>query len=281
MVRFYLALAWLACAGDANRVKTGHRNEANKEDHARDAVAEESLRSVLLTLVPKLAPRFLGDRSGQMHARNSRRIGVVRMGKRQGSRAPPQSFNKGRLQKGQAAFEYMKKKDMAREEWINIGKESELGDETGSSLAIEAGITPRGAPLIWAVLRGDSPAERGDIDDTPLQKSVFIMQGNCQACLFPMTNAKVEKQPDGKYWFRCGLCATAYSQAGDVVDWMPARNPIEWGQKMLRKDKEQEKLTMLPTRLRDGDIELRLPDGTLTELPKNPLPPPQAPPPVR
>lgn len=156
-----------------------------------------------------------------------------------------------------------------RKEWVEVAMNDDLGAETGSTKAVEAGITPQGQRYIWALVRGSpKPAEP---DGEWAEDTVFAVDGSCRSCQFPMTNGKTEKEPDGTYSLTCGLCGSKYSMAnGAVLKFLPGENPIQWASKLANEKKGEVPMATLPTRIsKSGRIYVRLPDGTL----RDPLPP--------
>jgi hypothetical protein len=260
MGRLVCALAWLVCASLAKGVLRSQSSIADSED----VPPEERLRALLFALTPAL-----NARSGQIHPEASRRSrGVEMMPKMQRNN----KFGKKqtRKQQGEDGFRYLNEKlksqEETRREWILACADSELGDELGSTKAVEGGVSPQGQKYLWALIRGDK--DSGDLDDFTKQKSVFITQPSCPSCQWPMTKAELEKQKDGSYGIRCGLCGTMYDEKGEVLEFLPARNPVQWAQAKLNANKDPyQKLGVLPAKTIDGMVKMRLPDGTLTELP--------------
>merc|ERR1711953_760424 len=148
------------------------------------------------------------------------------------------------MQRGSGMDERMRKRmmkdDFAKDEWQFVCEDSELGAETGSTKAVEAGQSYKGTRFIWTLVRGDPESE----------KSVFALDGNCRCCLFPMINGKTEKQADGTYAMTCGLCGTQYSlDSGEVLEFLPANNPVQWASKVANEKKGPQKAGVLPTRV--------------------------------
>lgn len=158
-------------------------------------------------------------------------------------------------------------------EWVVVLNNTDLGGETGATKAVEAGVTPRGQDYLWTMGRGDPIGT--EYEDLAMQRSVFAFDGSCRICQFPMFNGKVKKEENGLYSVDCSLCGTKWSledgegiEQGDVIDWLPAKNPVQWAQKQLHKEKDQKefKQGILPVRIsKGGMVRLRLPDGTLVK----------------
>merc|ERR1719281_45091 len=101
--------------------------------------------------------------------------------------------------------------------------DKDLGQETGSTKAVEAGQNTQGQPYYWTLMRGDpTPREEGA---EGVEDSVFAMDASCRCCLFPMLSGKMEKI-DSNYAVPCGACGTKYSlekgeRAGEVLEYLP------------------------------------------------------------
>merc|ERR1719149_138872 len=153
----------------------------------------------------------------------------------------------------------MQKRDFeTKREWGEVCRIDELGAETGSTKAVEAGITPQGQKFIWNIVRG-APG--------PAEGAVFACDGACRTCQFPLTNSATEKRADGIYALTCGLCGTVYSlKDGAVLDFLPANNPVQWASKLANEKKGEQQMATLPTRVsKSGRVYVRLPDGTLRD----------------
>lgn len=152
----------------------------------------------------------------------------------------------------------MQKKDFdKRNEWVTVMDNiSDLGEEAGSSKAVQAGVSPQGNEFLWCLLRGKKTAE----GEEPV---IFAVDGTCRLCQFPLLNSNINEEATE---LTCGLCATSWSlDDGKVVDFLPAANPVQWAAKMANEKKGEVRLGILPTRVsKSGRVYLRLPDGTLT-----------------
>ena len=155
----------------------------------------------------------------------------------------------------------MQQRDFQRSEWTLVAEKSELGDEVGSTLAVEAGQSPQGQNYVWALVRGEPPAFPGDADENP---GVYATDGACVACSFPMTKAAIKKE-DGLELLDCGACGSQWNLAdGSVYKWLPGEGLAQMATKALNKDKPETNINLLSTRVSQaGRIYLRLPDGTL------------------
>merc|ERR1719440_2282223 len=56
----------------------------------------------------------------------------------------------------------MQKRDFERDEWTAVALKGELGDEIGSTMAVEAGQSPMGQNYIWTLVRGEDGAGAND-----------------------------------------------------------------------------------------------------------------------
>jgi nitrite reductase/ring-hydroxylating ferredoxin subunit len=186
------------------------------------------------------------------------------MKKRQGGRMPGKA-----MQRGSGMDERMRKRmmkdDFARDEWQFVCKDAELGAETGSTKAVEAGQDYKGTKYIWTLVRGDPPPKEEGAERS--EKTAFAVDGNCRCCLFPMINGRTEREADGNYAITCGACGNKYSlENGEVLEFLPANNPIQWANKLANEKKGPQKAGVLPTRVsKSGRVYVRLPDGTLTK----------------
>jgi len=156
------------------------------------------------------------------------------------------------------AKQRFEKADFEKSEWTLVAEKGLLGNETGSTLAVEAGQTPQGQNYIWTLVRGVPLTEDGP------ETTVYATDGSARCCLFPMTKATAEADGDG-FTLTCGLCGTKYSlDEGEVLDWMPKSNPVQWAAAAANSNKEPIPCTVLKTRVSQaGRTYLRLPDGTL------------------
>ncbi len=151
----------------------------------------------------------------------------------------------------------MQKRDFDRDEWTLVAAKGELGSEMGATKAVEAGMAPQGQNYIWSLIRGDDGDGEGS--------TVYATDGSCRACTFPLFSSSVDKDADGNMRLTCGSCGTVYSlEDGQVIEWLPGKNPIQWAAQQLNKAKEAAPINLLMTRVsKAGRIYLRLPDGTL------------------
>lgn len=171
-------------------------------------------------------------------------------------RPPPGSgFNK-------ASKKRMQQRDFSRSEWTLVAEKGELGEAPGSTLAVEAGVTPQGQNYIWTLVRGEAGAGAPGSDDAT---DVYATDGSCRACTFPLTKATTSKEADGTTAITCGSCGSKWSmEKGEVINWLPGEGPVQWMAAKLNSNKEQESAGSLPTRVSQaGRIYVRLPDGTL------------------
>lgn len=167
---------------------------------------------------------------------------------------PPQ---RGPQPGGTGVKKRMQRKDFEqRKEWVQVlDNVDELGEEPGSTKAVQAGVTPQGQEFIWALIRGKKPAA----DEDP---EVFAVDGSCRTCQFPMLNAQLDAEANT---VTCGLCGSSWSlEDGESVEFLPANNPVQFAAKLANEKKGPQRLGILPTRVSgSGRVYLRLPDGTL------------------
>lgn len=161
-----------------------------------------------------------------------------------------------------ASKKRMQKRDFERSEWTLVAAKGELGEEIGSTLAVEAGQNPTGTNYIWTLVRGEEGAGAQSEDDF---SNVYATDGSCRACTFPLLKAKVEKEADGGYSMTCGNCGSKFSlDDGHTTSWLPGEGPVQWMAKQLNSKKEAQDAGVLRTRVtQSGRVYLRLPDGTL------------------
>merc|ERR1719460_2901544 len=57
-----------------------------------------------------------------------------------------------------ASKKRMQKREFERSEWTLVGEKGDLGEEIGSTLAVEAGVSPMGQNYIWTLIRGEQGA---------------------------------------------------------------------------------------------------------------------------
>jgi len=155
----------------------------------------------------------------------------------------------------------MQKRDFERSEWTPVALKGELGDEIGSSMAVEAGQSPMGQNYIWTLVRGEDGASANDDDFS----NVYATDGSCRACQFPMTKAELGKEPDGTPALTCPTCGSVFNlETGAVLKWLPGEGPVQFMSKKLNENKEELPATILKTRVaKSGRVYVRLPDGTL------------------
>jgi len=155
----------------------------------------------------------------------------------------------------------MQQRDFERSEWTLVAEKGELGDEVGSTVAVEAGQSPQGQNYVWALVRGEAQADGGDDDE---ETNVYATDGACVACQFPMSKADVVKE-DGLELLDCKTCGAQWKlKDGSVHKWLPGVGLGQMAMKMINKDKEPKNINLLPTRVsRAGRVYVRLPDGTL------------------
>ena len=155
----------------------------------------------------------------------------------------------------------MQQRDFQRSEWTLVAEKGELGEEVGSTLAVEAGQTPQGQNYVWALVRGEETPASGDDEDAT---DVYATDGSCISCSFPMTKAVITKE-DGKESLDCKTCGSQWNlKDGSVHKWLPGVGLGQMATKALNKDKQESSINLLKTRTSQaGRIYLRLPDGTL------------------
>lgn len=165
----------------------------------------------------------------------------------------------------------MQKRDFDAKEWAGVGKIDAIG-EMGATKAVEAGRQPgrmgptgfvEGAMYIWCLVRGEPRAPREGEEDEPPDAGVFAIDGSCRQCQFPMTAGQWESGNT----FACGCCGTRISlESGEVVEYMPKKNPVQWAAAMANEKKGPQNAAVLPTRVsKAGNVYLRLPDNTIME----------------
>ena len=161
-----------------------------------------------------------------------------------------------------ASKKRMQKRDFERNEWTFVAGKGELGEEVGSTMAVEAGQNPMGTNYIWTLVRGEEGAGAQTDDDF---SNVYCTDGSCRACTFPLLKSKVEKEAGGEYSMTCGNCGSKFSlEDGSVISWLPGEGPVQWMAKQLNSKKEPQAAGVLRTRVaQSGRVYLRLPDGTL------------------
>lgn len=172
-----------------------------------------------------------------------------------GVKPPPGSgFNKDSKKR-------MSKRDFQRSEWTLVAEKGGLGEEIGSTLAVEAGQSPVGQNYIWTLIRGEDGA--GAMADD--FSNVYATDGSCRACSFPMVKSSIQKEPTGEYSVTCGNCGSRFSlEDGNAFEWLPGNGPLQWMAKKLNENKEEMAAGVLKTRVaKSGRVYVRLPDGTL------------------
>jgi len=152
----------------------------------------------------------------------------------------------------------MQKRDFQRSEWTLVAEKGELGDQYGSTTAVEAGMSPQGQNYVWALVRGEAAPDDGE------ETKVYATDGACISCQFPMTKAVITKE-DGLELLDCKTCGSQWNlKDGSVHKWLPGEGLAQMGMKALNKDKEERPINLLSTRTSQaGRIYVRLPDGTL------------------
>lgn len=163
----------------------------------------------------------------------------------------------------------MQKRDFDRKEWVAVCKLDDI-PEMGATKAVEAGKQPgkmgptgfvEGGSYIWCLVRGEPrPPREGEEGEEP-DAGIFATDGSCRACQFPMTAGSWESGNK----FTCSCCGTSYDlESGEVVEYMPKNNPVQWAAAMANQDKEPQRAAVLPTRVsRSGRVYVRLPDNTI------------------
>jgi hypothetical protein len=71
-------------------------------------------------------------------------------------RAVPGKANKGPAPGGTGVKQRMQKQDFEkRKEWVQVLDDiAALGEDSGSTKAVQAGVTPQGQEFIWCLMRG-------------------------------------------------------------------------------------------------------------------------------
>lgn len=202
-----------------------------------------------------------GGHSAALHARHAA-VEMKGRGTRgmpgKGVKPPPGSGFNGQSKKR------MSQRDFQKSEWTLVAEKNELGEEIGSTMAVEAGQSPQGGNYIWTLIRGPQGAGAVDSDDD--SSNVWATDGSCRACSFPMIKSVVEKEASGEYSMLCPTCGSKWNLAdGEVIDWLPAANPAQWALKKINEKKEPMAAGILRTRVaQSGRVYVRLPDGTLS-----------------
>merc|ERR1719353_2360956 len=101
----------------------------------------------------------------------------------------------GMTKKGRAKFD---KDDFQKSsEWTLVAEKDELGETTGSTKAVAAGQSPQGQEYVWTLVRGDPVLPAGEDGEEPPESTVYVTDGSCRSCLFPMIKGEVSKESDG------------------------------------------------------------------------------------
>merc|ERR1719247_1272443 len=156
----------------------------------------------------------------------------------------------------------MQKRELTRDEWTLVATKDELGEEVGSTMAVEAGQSPMGQNYIWTLIRG--PDGAGQFTDD-VYSNVYATDGSCVACTFPMIKATIEEEAPGQYSVNCPACGSSWAlDDGSVLKWLPGANPAQFLAKKLNENKQETRTNILKTRVsKSGRVYVRLPDGTL------------------
>jgi len=211
------------------------------------------LATLLLALVATAAGLHVGGIAAVPTPRHS-----TPCMKGKGTRGMPGKAMKGPPTGGTGVKQRLQKKDFEqRKEWqLVLEDQSELGEQVGATKAVSAGVTPQGQEYIWCLVRGKKVPEGEDPE-------VFAVDGSCRICQFPMLKAEVDAEVNT---ITCGCCGTKWSLRGrgEVIDFLPGSNPVQWVAKKANEAKGPKELGMLPTRVSKANrVYLRLPDGTL------------------
>lgn len=164
----------------------------------------------------------------------------------------------------------MAKRDFdERKEWVPVARLDEI-EAVGATKAVGAGKQPgrmgptgwtEGAEYIWCLVRGEPSV---DAESKQVTETVYAVDGSCRCCQFPMTAAQYS-QTGGREELTCGCCGTKYAlDNGEVLEFLPKSNPIQWATALRVGDKEPQRMASLPTRVsKSGRVYLRLPDNTM------------------
>lgn len=164
----------------------------------------------------------------------------------------------------------MAKRDFdERKEWVPVCRLDDI-PAVGATKAVGAGKEPgrmgptgwtEGSEYIWSVVRAEP-----SMDDETKQASetVYAVDGSCRCCQFPMTAASYS-HTNGRDELTCSCCGTKYAlDNGEVLDWLPKSNPIQWATALRVGDVKPSAMASLPTRVsKSGRVYLRLPDNTM------------------
>lgn len=155
-----------------------------------------------------------------------------------------------------ASKKRMQQRDFGKSEWTLVAGKNDLGDDVGSTLAVEAGQSPMGVNYIWTLIRGEDGAGAFDGDVS----NVYATDGSCRACTFPMVKGSLEGSV-----VTCGSCGSKFDlEDGSVVEWLPGQGVMGFMAKQLNSKKEPIDAGILRTRVsQSGRVYVRLPDGTL------------------
>ena len=155
------------------------------------------------------------------------------------------------------------------QEWVPVARLDDF-PAVGATKAVGAGKSPgrmgptgwqEGPEYIWCVVRGEPTAQEGTSEVT---ETVYAVDGSCRCCQFPMTAGQYS-HADGRDALVCPCCGTRYAlDTGEVLEFMPKSNPIQWATALRVGDKEPQAMASLPTRIsKSGRVYLRLPDNTM------------------
>merc|ERR1719231_897173 len=96
-------------------------------------------------------------------------------------------------------------RDFQRSECTLVAEKGELGEEIGSTKAVEAGQSPMGQNYVWALVRGeDDVGKDGEVTN------VYATDGACVACQFPMSKAEITKE-GGRQLLDCKTCGSQWN----------------------------------------------------------------------
>jgi len=224
----------------------------------RSLVALISLPAVALGWAPHVSSVAV------KYSNADRCVSPIMKGK--GSRGMPKKATAMGTTVNKGLKEKMMKKDFDQsDDWVVVmeREKEELGSSKGSGKAVQAGKNYMGQEFLWNVVRASSRAE----DQAPEDTVVYAVDGACRVCQFPLTNANLEGELGGEkpQELSCPLCGTKWEMdGGECVDFLPAKNPVQYAAKLANEKKGPQKLAILPTRVsKSGRVWLRLPDGTL------------------
>lgn len=208
-----------------------------------------------------------------MHAS---RIAAISM-KGRPSRGMPK---KGTMQPGQMVNTGIKsrmaKKDFqGSKEWVRVAELDEVAT-AGATKAVAAGRQPgrmgatgfeQGPEYIWCLVRGEVAPQTDAAAAQEEEPQLWAVDGSCRSCQFPLISAEYAVEANGVPTLTCKCCGNKYSlEDGECLEFLPAKNPVQWAAKIANENKGVQSMAVLPTRVsKSGKVYLRLPDGTLQD----------------